>query len=71
MIKGIFTLIVIAGITIFITHKGWHKNIYHFLEGNKDTADLVVSKTKAMAKDLTKADTVYIEKKPEKTIEKK
>lgn len=60
MIKGLFTLAIVFAIVVFITHKGWHKNIFQFLDNNKDKATMIVKKTKDVAHDMTKTDTVYI-----------
>jgi len=61
--KTLLTLVLVFAALIFITHKGWHKPIFKFLDANQGKATELVVKTKAVAHDITKTDTVFVEKK--------
>jgi hypothetical protein len=58
--KTLFTLTLVFAGLVFITHKGWHKPIFMFLDANQGKATELVEKTKDVAHDLTKTDTVIV-----------
>ena len=58
--KALLTLAIVFAALVYITHKGWHKPIFAFLDANQGKATQLVKKTKTVAHDLTKTDTVIV-----------